>query len=114
MLQRLVLRPHWIILVRYGHLFDMRSKHMGYDLPARKFHQPPGATSELSEIAHVQSSRIQAVAGEQHAGLAIVKRQTECVMPWNRNHIQDTLAQIPVSDSLCPFVHLQKLALPIP
>src|SRR5258708_33916673 len=97
MLQRLVLRPHWIILVRYGHLFDMRSKHMGYDLPARKFHQPPGATSELSEIAHVQSSRIQAVAGDAQAVLRTVKRQTEGVRPWTRSAVQATLPEAHVA-----------------
>src|SRR5258706_454625 len=92
MLLRLIHRARRIVDERSVALFDMTSEDVRHRPLLGEFDHTSRARLVRRKIGDVQSTRIQMIAGEQHAGLAIVIRDVRWLVPRNREYIDYAIA----------------------
>src|SRR5258706_9798052 len=90
----LIHRPHRIIHERRRALFDVTPEYVRYRPPRSELDQPSRARQIRRKIADVETTRIQMIAGEQRAGLAVVIRDVCRLMTRNREHVNHAVPQI--------------------
>ena len=94
MFSRLVHGPHHVIAKGDIRVLDVRAKEMADRVGLRECDETLHAAYERGCIAHVQPTRIEAVAGQENTGATIVDRDARGLMTGNRKHVHDAVAKI--------------------
>src|SRR5215471_5288720 len=108
-LARLVRRAHRVVDKRRRRLLDVAAENLRHRFTLGELYQAARTRQIEGEVGDVQAARIQVIAGEQDAGLAIVVGHVRRLMTGDRDHVDHTLAEVDGPDLLRPSVDGESL-----